>query len=105
VYQTTRRVAVKAFKGRFSQQKFKEFKREAEALQVRYAHVNVRDCVWCVCVIVLQGKGDALQVKYVHRYTRICVYVYVCVCVCVCECMCVSVSLCLCVYVCVCVCV
>lgn len=33
VFSTTRKVAVKAFKGRFNQQRFKEFKREAEALQ------------------------------------------------------------------------
>eukprot|EP00288_Rhodomonas_lens_P014123 CAMPEP_0177703822 /NCGR_PEP_ID=MMETSP0484_2-20121128/7875_1 /TAXON_ID=354590 /ORGANISM="Rhodomonas lens, Strain RHODO" /LENGTH=619 /DNA_ID=CAMNT_0019215199 /DNA_START=233 /DNA_END=2089 /DNA_ORIENTATION=- len=33
VYATTRRVAVKAFRGRFSQQRFREFKQEAEVLQ------------------------------------------------------------------------
>eukprot|EP00290_Baffinella_frigidus_P037462 CAMPEP_0180325582 /NCGR_PEP_ID=MMETSP0988-20121125/38517_1 /TAXON_ID=697907 /ORGANISM="non described non described, Strain CCMP2293" /LENGTH=532 /DNA_ID=CAMNT_0022312053 /DNA_START=65 /DNA_END=1660 /DNA_ORIENTATION=+ len=34
VYKTTRTVAVKAFRGRFSQQRFREFKQEAEMLQL-----------------------------------------------------------------------
>jgi serine/threonine protein kinase len=43
VYCTTRKVAVKVFKGRFNQQRFKEFKREAEALQtVQNSHGVVR---------------------------------------------------------------
>jgi hypothetical protein len=34
VYKTERQVALKALKGRFSQQRFREFKHEAEVLQL-----------------------------------------------------------------------
>ena len=34
VYKTVRQVALKALKGRFSQQRFREFKHEAEILQL-----------------------------------------------------------------------